>query len=72
MREPRKVRTEAELIKSCRLLRIFNEELKLKNRLLFDQLEAVLDTEVPLSDGKIKIRQLSQVQAALQQEKNDE
>ena len=28
MREPKKVRTEAELIKSCRMLREHNERLK--------------------------------------------
>ena len=39
MREPKKVRTEAELIKSCRMLREHNERLKTEIKAIRDWLD---------------------------------
>ena len=52
MREPKKVRTRPELVKSCRALRVFNAELKEQ----IEELQAKLDaTEKKLRDMQATI-----------------
>ena len=66
MREPKKVRTIAELIKSCRMLREHNEKLKGRNSELEARLEISPDHDVDGIDYMKLKKRIAELEAALE------